>query len=186
MGTVREFNKLGNDQLLANDALDLLVQTQLEFNRARAGADFWALVAILSNAVLIPMNAIINTFKLKGAKTLYRRLVLALYSEFAQSGSRTSGTTASALSMLKNAVVEEMRLQRMEDYIPVVNILIGVAEDSLALWQTIKLIEADSGGNSARAARLENEIAAWKEEIRRIGIRKAEILNQLQNLEHTA
>ena len=186
MNFAAQFQMLGRKQLAIQEGIDLLRNTQLDLSRARSAADAWGTVAVLANVTLIPLNVIVNAFELKGANSLYQSLVQQLYGKFAKSGTRLDGHAKAALSLLKTAIVDELKRKALTDYVPGVNILVGLAEDSLAAWQAIQLVDSGSREISARAADIERKIVAANQQLIQIGIKRADILSRLQVQARTA
>ncbi|GAB5534385.1 MAG: hypothetical protein Rubg2KO_06340 [Rubricoccaceae bacterium] len=175
-----QFDQLGRRQLAIADGLMLLRETQAELARTQGTAAWWGHVAILANAVLVPLNVIVNAFELKTANSLYKTVVKAVYDEFAASGSRTSGGIQHALKLLKSAIVNELSRKAMTDQIPVANILVGLVEDSVALWQTIDTVSSGSREIGNASHRIRRNIQKAAAEIEKLGIRRADLYNLMQ------
>ena len=186
MNLARQFEMLGTKQLAIQEGIDLLRGIQPELSRAKAAADAWGTVAVVANVTLIPLNVIVNAFELKGASSLYQRLVRTLYGKFSKSGTRVDGHAKVALSLLKQAITEELKRKALTNYIPGVNILVGLAEDSLAAWQAIQLVDSGNREIAARAGDLEKKIAAANHQLVLLGIKRAEILDRLRVHARTA
>ena len=186
MNLAAKFQMLGSKQLAIQEGIDLLRSMQLDLSRTRSAADTWGTVAVLANVTLIPLNVIVNAFELKGANSLYQSLVRQLYGKFAKSGTRLDGHSKVALSLLKTAIVDELKRKALTDYIPGVNILVGLAEDSLAAWQAIQLVDSGVREMSARATDIEKKIVAANLQLTQLGIKRAEILSRLQVQARTA
>lgn len=182
----QEFEMLGHRQLALQEGIDLLHQARLDLGRARAGADRWAAIAVVANVTLIPLNIIVNGMELKGANTFYRHVVRLLYEKHAGSGTRVDGQLAAALSLLKQGLADELRRRALTDYVPGVNVLVGLAEDALAAWQVIEQVGAGSREAAALAADLERKIASAHLSLLGIGVRRAALLNRAQLFARTA
>ena len=174
MNSADEFRKLGAKQLGIQAAIDLLTQTQNELGQARASADKWGMVAVVSNVTLIPLNVIVNAFELSAAKGVYQSLVRELYGKFAKSGSRIDGHGKYVLSLTKAVIVSELKRKGLTAYLPGVNILVGLAEDSMAAWQAIQLVEDGKHEMNGYAAAIERQIAQARMELQKLGIPYAE------------
>lgn len=182
----QQFELLGRKQLAIQEGILLLQEAQTELARARAAADAWGVTAILANATLIPLNIIVNAFELKSVNSLYQALIRELYGQFAKSGTRLDGHSKMALALLKKGVIEELKRKARTDLIPGVNILVGLAEDSLAAWQAIQLTNAGRQEGAALTVAVEQKIAAAQRHLVQIGIRRAELLGVLQTYSRTA
>jgi hypothetical protein len=186
MNFANEFRKLGEKQLGLQGAIDLLTQVQNELGQAKASADKWGMVAVMSNVTLIPLNAIINSFQLSAAKSVYQELVRKLYGKFSQSGTRVDGHGKLLLSVTKEAIVSELKRKGLTAHVPGVNILVGLAEDSLAAWQAIQMVESGNREMNARAAAIERQIAQARMQLQKLRIQHAELLDKADIYSRTA
>lgn len=182
----KQFSILGHRQLAISEGVDLLRQAQLDLSRARASANTWGTIAVMANVTLIPLNCIVNGLELKAANTAYQVVVRQLYDKFAKSGTRAEGYAKTGRSLLKQAIVQELTRKAMKDMIPGVNILVGLAEYSLAAWQAIQQVEAGNREITAQAARLQATISVATSQLLQIGIKRAEILARMQLTARTA
>lgn len=175
MNTAQDMAKVAQKQRILMEGIELLGKIQIELGQARASADAWGMVAVVSNATLIPLNAIINAFELGAAKSAYQILVRELYGKFAKSGTRLDGHGKTALSLAKQAIVGELKRKALTAYVPGVNILVGLAEDSLATWQAAKLVDTGSREMAARVMALDRQIVQSRMQLQRLGIQLAEM-----------
>jgi hypothetical protein len=164
----------------AQEGINLLRSLRVDLSRTRSAADFWGTVAVLANLTLIPLNCIVNAFELKDANSLYQALVRQLYGKYSKSGSRLDGNAKVALSLLKQAIVQELKRKALTDYVPGVNILVGLAEDSLAAWRAIQLVDSGASEIAAIAADVDRKIVSANHQLIQLGIKRAEILGRLQ------
>lgn len=178
MDMVTQFQMLGRKQLAIQEGIELLRQLQVELSRTRATADVWGRVAILANVTLIPLNVIVNAFELKAASSVYQILVQQLYGKVAKSGTRLDGHGKVVLAALKEAIVGELKRKALTQYIPGVNILVGLTEDSLAVWQTIQQVQSGGREMSAQAMQVELKIIAANQQLVQIGVKRAEIVDR--------
>ena len=178
MNLEEQFQLLTRRQLAIQEGIALMRSVQQELRQTRAAADIWGTVAVLANVTIIPLNVIVNSFDLKAAKGLYQTIVHQLYNKVGKSGTRVEGYTAKGLAELKKAIVNELKQKAMTDFIPGVNILVGLAEDSLAAWQAIQMVDTGSREMDARAAAIDRRISEAMREMITIGIRMAEILEK--------
>lgn len=186
MQLMTQFHMLGRKQLAFEEGIALMRQTQVELGHSIARAESWGMTAILSNIALVPLNCIVNAFQLKTAKSLYEVLVHQAFARYAASGKRTEGWQAHALSLLKDAIVSELKRKGLTDYVPGVNILIGLAQDSMAALQVAEKVGEGSSELRALAVRLDLRIAAATAQMNRLGIQRAQILDRIQLYSRTA
>lgn len=181
-----QFETLGRRQLAIQDGIQMLTQLRGELARTRSAAEAWGTVAVLSNITLIPLNVVLNAFELKSASAMYQVLVQQLYGKLAGSGSRLDGSWKPVLSMLKQAIVEELKRRALAELIPGVNILVGLSEDSLAAWQAIRVVESGNREIAGHLLGLERRIEEANRQLVEWGVRRAEILGQMQTQARTA
>ncbi len=186
MNLATQFETLGRKQLAIQDGIQLLTQVRSDLARTRSAADAWGTIAVLSNVTLIPLNVVLNAFELKSANTMYQVLVQQLYGKLAKSGTRLDGAWKPVLSLLKQAIVEELERKALTAFIPGVNILVGLSEDSLAAWQAIRLVESGNREIAGHLVKLDRTIEEAKRQLVEFGIRRAEILGLMQSQARTA
>ena len=182
----QQFSILGHKQLAILEGVDLLRQAQIDLSRAQASANTWGTIAVMANVTLIPLNCIVNGLELKAANTAYQVVVRQLYDKVSKSGTRAEGHAKTGLSLLKQAIVQELKRKAMKDMIPGVNILVGLAEDSLAAWQAIQQVEAGNREINTQAIRLQAAISAAALQLLQIGTKRAEMLARMQLIARTA
>ena len=186
MDLLRQYQTLQGKQLAVNEGIQLLQQTRRELNQARSAAKAWGLTAVLANATLIPLNCIVNAFELKSANTAYQLLVRALYDKFARSGTRLEGPAKNALSMLKKAIADELKRKALTEFVPGVNILVGLAEDSVAMMQVAMAVDAGNRETAALASIIDRQLADAARRLAQLGIEHAEFLTRVKRISHTA
>jgi hypothetical protein len=186
MDPLAQLQLLGRKQLAIQEGIDLLRGLQIDLSDTRSSADAWGATAVLANFTLIPLNVVINAFELKGAGSLYQRLVLHVYQNCAQSGTRLDGIEKVILSSLKKAIVDELRRKSLSDFVPGVNILIGLVEDSRAAWRSVKLVESGRHEISSRAADINRRIDVANRQLVQLGIKRANLFGRLQVHARTA
>jgi hypothetical protein len=118
--------------------------------------------------------------------SLYRKAVRALYSQFGASGSNTSGTVKSVLSTLKKLLIGELKKKALLDYVPVVNIVVGLAEDSIALFQIMSKVNKGTAEMTMAMRRLNTQVSRAQSEIRRLDIRRADLIEAAQKIAKVA
>jgi hypothetical protein len=183
---LRQFQTLQNKQLALQEGVALLEQARRELQQSRAVANAWGLTAVLANATLIPLNCIVNAFELKSANTAYQLLVRTLYDKFARSGTRLEGPAKNALSMLKKAIVDELKRKALTDLVPGVNILVGLVEDSAALMQVTMVVDAGGRENASLAADIDRRLADFSRRLAQLGIEHAELITRVQRVSRIA
>ncbi|MBI5276012.1 MAG: hypothetical protein HY854_06075 [Burkholderiales bacterium] len=186
MNLAHQFQRLGSKQLAIQEGVQLLRQLQNELASVRATADAWGTTAIIANVTIIPLNIIVNAFELKAANGLYQSLVRQLYGKVGKSGTRIDGSWKTALGLLKQVALEELKKKGMSQFVPGVNILVGLSEDSLAAWQAIQLVQTGNQEIHTQAQSIERKIAAAIGQVLEIGVRRAEILERMQVIQRTA
>ncbi|WP_225000335.1 hypothetical protein [Cesiribacter sp. SM1] len=186
MSLVRQYEVLAKKQLALQEGIELMKQIQIDLNRQMMSANVWGLTAVAANATLIPLNVIINSFELKKANSIYQTLVRQVYDKFASSGTRAEGVAKTSLGILKKVVVEELTRNALKDYIPGVNILIGLAEDSLAFWQALQTVSSGSQEMKMIARNISLKIATANRELLQLGIQRAYIHDRMQEVSRIA
>ncbi|GAA4439698.1 hypothetical protein GCM10023188_36190 [Pontibacter saemangeumensis] len=71
MNLMYQYNAMARKQLGITEGINLLKQVQVDLNRTMMTANAWGLTAIIANASLVPLNAIIKAFEIKKANSLY-------------------------------------------------------------------------------------------------------------------
>ena len=186
MDLVRQFEVLGRKQLAMEEGLELLRQLQQELAQTKASAEAWGMVAMLSNLTLIPLNCIVNAFELKAANSVYQLLARTLYDKFSRSGTRLDGSAKHILALLKKAVTEELKRKSLTHFVPGVNILVGLAEDSLAAVQVVQSVESGGREMTVISTDLDHRISATRAHLTQLGIQRAEVMGRLQPIARTA
>jgi hypothetical protein len=186
MSPLQQLEALRRRQLVLDDGIRMLRQIRQELARDSASAQAWGQVAVLANVTIIPLNVIVNTFELGAAKAVYDVVVGEVYAELARSGTRSEGRVKGALAALKKALVETLKRKGATAYVPGVNILVGLAEDSWAAWQAVTLTQGGQGEARQLAMRLQAQIDRTQRELVRLGVIHAELLERLEVLKRTA
>jgi hypothetical protein len=185
MNLAQQFDRLGRRQLAIQEGVALLQQARGELRTNVAAANVAGMVAVLSNVALIPLNCIVNAFELKKAQTAYHAAVRFLYDKFAKSGTRADGHAKTVLEALKSAIAAELRAKGMAELVPGVNILVGLAEDSIAAFQTVTMVSGGQNEMSRLQAELDRRISLATRELLAIGVRRAELLDRLSQRART-
>jgi len=180
MDTFAQFQMLGRKQLAIQDGINELRGLRSELRQLRSAANIVGTTAVVANATLIPLNCIINAFELKAANSAYQSLVRHLYDKLAKSGTRIDGQAKTGLAVLKLVVVGELKRRALTHFIPGVNIMIGLTEDSLALYQTMHTVAQGDREFAAQFANVDRNIDASVHQLMQIGIQLAEILRRTE------
>ncbi|GEO04185.1 hypothetical protein AAE02nite_18490 [Adhaeribacter aerolatus] len=186
MNLMHQYNAIARKQLNIAEGINLLKQVQTDLNRTMLTANAWGFTAVIANASLIPLNVIINAFEIKKANSLYQALVRQVYDTYSKSGTRIDGHAKTALSILKKVVIEELKHKGMTDMIPGVNIIVGLAEDSLAFYKAAEMVGTGNQEMKAMARNLNNKIGALTRELTQLGIKRAQILERMQYISRNA
>ncbi len=186
MNPYQQFESLGRKQATMQDTISMLQQSLTELQQVKAGADFWGMVAIVSNAALMPLNCIINAFELGAAQSVYQSLVRAVYDKFSKSGSRTDGTIKTAVEVVKNATIAALKSKGLTVYVPGVNILAGLAQDSMALLQAAQTVQKGNAEINSIKATLQQKIMAIQRELLQTGILRNQMLEKIERISRTA
>jgi hypothetical protein len=194
MVTIHQFQTLGQKQIAIQEGIDMLSQIQSAQSQDRALASLWGNIAVMANVIIIPLNVVINACELKKASIIYQKIVQivvkTVYDKYAKSGTRSTGPVKDLLSNLKKLVAEELKARAMVDYIPAVNIIVGLAEDSWAAIQTAQMVEGGKSEMALQAINLQKRINDAKQQLIQIGIKRAEFLdvnrNSFQMIRRTA
>ncbi len=186
----KEFRVLGQKQYAIQDGLSLLQEVRSEMQRNRAKANLWGNLAVVANLVILPLNIVINAFQAKQATSAFRRVVQIMaeeaYKNHGASGTRLEGNIKPALEILKTTLVQYLTSRRLIEYIPGVNMIVGMAEDSIALYQVAN--EVDRGGSEMKLLerRLDRQIQAATRELVNLGVRRAQILERVSKYDTIA
>jgi hypothetical protein len=181
---------LAQKQLAIQQGLDILTKARFELKQAKNGAEFWGNVAVWANVILVPANCIVNALELKKANGLlrmaYQQTVKFLYDRYARSGTRIEGNGKKILSEIKRATTEELKRRGLTDWIPGVNILMGLAEDTIALYQTMDMVDKGRGEINNLQNNLDRNIFRMQNELVKLGILQAEEYRKYEIRERTA
>jgi hypothetical protein len=186
MNLIQQFHMLGQRQFAFEEGVTMLRHTKIELTQARSMAITWGQVTVISNAVLVPLNCIINAFELGAANTAYQKVVKVAYEHFAASGTRSDGNVTDALAHLKKALIAALAQKGAVHFIPGANILAGLAQDSWALWQSASDLSVNSKESAQLLGKLNAQIDAALKQLMRIGIERAQILDKMVTYTHTA
>ena len=177
-----QFLILDRKHIALKEGIRMLEETRIELVGSQDSMQFWGRTAIISNTILIPLNVIVNSLELKQANTLlkalYQELAKVIYEKFAGSGTRVDGKMKSILANLKKAIVEELKRKGLREYIPGANIILGLAEDSVALYQSMDMVNKGAGEASHQNFMIDKQVTRMKRELLKLGIERAELLRR--------
>lgn len=185
MNLYQQFELLSHKQLAIEEGVALLRQARADLQLSKASADRWGAMAISANVLLVPLNCIISAFELKGCKNLYEMLVRELYKRSSQSGTRLSGTAKPLLAALKQGIIQELKRKALAEYVPGVNILVGLAEDSIAVWQTQQMVTQSESEMARLTLDLDRKISAALWQLQDTRRRSATIVDRMEQLSRT-
>ncbi|MCB4805515.1 hypothetical protein QO001_005519 [Methylobacterium brachiatum] len=174
-----------NKSFAVSEGIELLKQAQTGLSISRDKMKFWNDFEVAMNTMIIPLNIIINAFELKTANGLYKLLVTEIYSKTAKSGTRTDGHASKALDILKKSLLEGVK-KKAPDFVPGVNIIVGLAEDTLALYQSIE--RGKSGQMEAQSieAGIKRNLRKAEKELEKLNIGRAQIYDAAGRVAKTA
>ena len=161
-------------------------QNLTEFERNQAAANVFGNIALAAQATILPLNIIINAFPGAGkANSIYEKFARVLYERFGASGTRVEGTTADILGELKRVLEAELTRKKMLDYVPGVKIFTGLAEDGMALMQTVEMMERETTGMRELGNRLQRDIQKYRLDLARLSQQQIQLLERAEIRAHT-
>ncbi len=182
MSLDRQLVVLTQQQISASEGLEMLRKVKEELDDNAGSMELWGMITILSNLVIIPLNCIVNALELKAAdtviKSIYQAIISTVYENYAKSGTRVDGIIAKLIKHFKAAVLGEIKRRGAKDMIPVANILIGLVEDTLALWQAIERSEGGKSEIKQLKANLDAKILTAERNIIKLGTMRLEVIEQ--------
>lgn len=183
----QQFCLVEKKELIAQEGLEMLKELQQDLSRNIAWANIVGTTAVIANLIIVPLNCIINAFGMKKAKGLYQKVVVILYDSFGKSGSRLdiNQTLEQLISCIKTWLLAELTGRGLVDYIPGVNIIVGLAEDSATAFQTVTMVDSGSAELRRIESRLNRSIDKANAELAKLGIKKAELLDRADIVSRT-
>lgn len=185
MNVAQQLGVLRNKQFAIQESIQMLNEARMDLLQSGRGVGAWSTVGVLASVALIPLNCIVNSFQLKTATSMYQLLAQQLYGRFGKSGTRLEGKAKTTLSLVKQAITAELKYKALTEYIPGVNILVGLAEDSVAAWQMVALADTSSKELQALMASIDRKIASANQQLRKLGVDHNDILESVQRSMHT-
>lgn len=180
MNSASQLSILRNKQLAFDESIQMLKQAKVELMQSGRAVDAWGKIGVLASLTLIPLNCIVNSFQMKTAKSIYQIFAHQLYGEFGKSGARLDGHAKKTFSLLKQAITAELKRKALTEYIPGVNILVGLAEDSVAALQMLQMTDTANKELGLLMVGLDRKISAATQQLQKLGIAHNAILEHLQ------
>lgn len=186
MNLAQKYAQLGRRQNVIQEGINDLKRILAELADDRAAMDRWGTTAVMANVVLVPLNCIVNAFELGSVNTAYQHVAKMLYEKYAKSGTRAEGGVAKTVSVLKKGVLEALKAKGLKQAVPGANILFGLVEDSLAAFQTIQMVDKGQTEALDLSRQIRANIGRMVSELEAIGILRAQLLDQVQQIRRTA
>lgn len=181
------FQRLAQKQMAVSAGVAAMREARKALETDMQQARFWGNIAVFANAAMLPLNLMINAFQAKAAVSAYQVVVKELYAQLGKSGTRMeSGAIKTSLSVIKKATVEALKSKGLTGYVPGVNMLVGFAEDSVALFQTASTVRDGSNEMRQLMRQMETKIADAEQTFLRIGIEMDRLLTEMQRRARTA
>ena len=172
-----QYVKLRQKTRNLSDLIASLNEINAQLERDASSAASWGQSRVVCLALLIPANIILNAFEVKAAQSLYESVVQEAYKKFAASGKNTDGNVGKALAATKQALVHVLK-QKSKEMIPVANILFGLAEDGMALYQAAATLSDGKKETHQLTQNIIANINRANSEILKLGIQLNEILER--------
>jgi hypothetical protein len=181
------FDKLAKRQRVIGEGLDAMRAARTQLQKDIASGQKWATVAVLSNAVLLPLNIILNAFDVGAVVSIYQAIVKELYAKLARSGTRIDNSIAKqSLALIKKAVADELKRKGLTNYVPGVNIIVGLAEDSFALMEVMSTVAEGGRETAALMRQMDSKIGQAMNEFIRLGVEMERQLTESDRRRRTA
>ncbi|HKK18751.1 MAG TPA: hypothetical protein VJ952_08730 [Opitutales bacterium] len=182
----QRYQVLSKHVVTAREGLAMARQNLSEFERNQSISSVMGNIALAAQATILPLNIIINAFPGAGkAKSIYEKFARVLYERFGASGTRVEGKTADLLGELKRVLEAELTRKKMVDYVPVVRIFTGLAEDGMLLMQTAEMMERESTGTRELRNRLQRDIQKYRLDLARLSQQRIQLLERAEIRAHT-
>lgn len=183
---VDQYHRVVRNQQLQEGLLETYERVGVELGDAAAGMKTWGNVAVVSNAIILPLNVIINAMNAPNPRSLYQRLAMKLYEKSGASGTRSEGQATALLEAIKGAVVDELGSRGLKDHVPGVRIIFGFAQDAMALYESAVMVEEGSSEMKQQIAALHRRLEETKLTLMKLGIERAWLHEMLEPLTRTA
>lgn len=181
------FQKLSQRQKAVREGMMAMQAARIELKKDMAAGQMWGTLAVLANAAMLPLNIVINAFDAKAAVSIYKKVVEQLYAKLSKSGTRIDNRLAKeGLGLIKKAVVEELTRKGLTRYVPGVNIIVGMAEDSVAFMETATMVSTGDREMRRLLDQIDAKIAAAQREFGNIGVEMERLLAKMDTIRRTA
>jgi len=145
-----------------------LEKVRQELNVNVDAANAWGVTAVMANLVILPLNIVVNALEAPKAKTIAQRAAAWAYSKYGKSGTRTSGDPKEASDLVgqfRDVINAELKKEKLVEYIPGVNIIVGAIQDSIAAWQTVDMVNSGSAELKKLQQSVQSNIAKMKKSL---------------------
>jgi hypothetical protein len=181
------FQKLSQRQMAVSAGVGALRDARAALKKDTADAMFWGNIAVFANAAMLPLNVMLNAFEVNGAVSIYKTVVKELYGKLGKSGTRMQGgAVKTSLSVIKKAPVEALKSKGLTQWVPGVNIIVGFAEDSVALFEAASMVADGSAEMRNLMRQLDAKLADAERAYLRLGIEMDRVLTEIQRRQRTA
>jgi hypothetical protein len=181
------FDRLKRKQFAAREGFLAIREAREQLRKDYNKAKFWGSIDVFCNAAMVPLNVIVNAFEVKAAKTIYEKVVEVVYQKYGKSGTRIDGDILPGmLSKLKEEVGKELLRKGLRQHIPGVNIIVGLAEDSVALFQSASRYSDGDANMRQLMKNLDTSLKKAEDSYLQIGKQMAELLKEIDIRSRTA
>lgn len=182
--------KLRRRQVAYQEGIHLLRMTRAELIKDISTADNWALAAVMSNAVLVPVNIIVNTFLPFTPVSKFQKIVQFVYDQTAASGTRAQSESSKdvmdELGKLGKETTDYLTKNALGEYAPGVRILVGLAQDSIALMEVAKQTSDGQSEMRKQLHAIDRKIGAFFTIMGQLGIERALLHDKVSTIRRTA
>ncbi|MDE2083025.1 MAG: hypothetical protein KGI90_16890 [Burkholderiales bacterium] len=190
MNPAHRFTMLGRQQLSLQEGIQLLGQIQRELGSHATAARAWGSVALMAQASLVPLNIIVNSLPLSPAKTAFDLFTHVLRActtgDAAWRGDGRGATVPWAFEAAKRAIEHELKKKGAADLVPGAGILLGLAEDSMALVESAQAVSEGSSEMRRLARQMQQRIDAMRRKLTALGTERAQAADLLLLRQRTA
>ncbi len=190
MNPAHRFALLGQQQLTLQEGIEMLEQIQRELGRDIASAGSWGFVAVMSQACAVPLNIIVNSLPGSPAKKAFDVFthVLRTYAtgSAAVRGDKSGTAVPWAFEAVKRAIEHQLKKSGGADMIPGVGILLGLAEDGMALVEAAQKVNEGSSEMRGLAGQMQQRIDAARRRLNAVGVERARALDAVLLRQRTA
>lgn len=182
--------KLRRRQVAYEEGIHLLRMTRGELTKTISSADNWGLVAVLSNAVLVPANIIVNTFLPFKPTSKFQEVVKFVYEQTAASGTRQQTEqdedVSEAIGELGKQAIDFLTRSALTEYVPAVRILTGFAQDAQVLMRVATQVSEGQREMRQQLLALDRQIGEFLRIMMEVGIERALLHDKMAVIQRTA